>query len=132
MASAEYHRQWRKRNPSKAAAAQARHKAKDPEAYRIAQGTWRRNNPERAMFIRQKSSARSRGATEFMPAAEFTVLWRERHCHWCGCELHDSFRWFDHIIPLCYGGQHTFANVVASCANCNIRREWERKRSKEY
>ena len=132
MVDAKYHREWRKKNPGKAAATQARYKSKDPNAYRIAQGQWRRRQPEMWAFTKQASSARARGATEFMSREEFAMLWRERHCHWCDCELHESFRWFDHIIPLCYGGQHTFANVVASCANCNIRREWERKRSKDY
>lgn len=48
-------------------------------------------------------------------------------CHWCALPLHPSFTNIDHIRPLAFGGQHTKENVVMACANCNMRREWERK-----
>lgn len=78
-------------------------------------------------FWRARTRARRRGATQFMSLEEWETLRSSKLCHWCGLELHPSFSHVDHVIPLCEGGQHTVENVVLSCANCNMRREWERK-----
>lgn len=78
-------------------------------------------------YARGKTRARQKGATQFMSFDEWCELRSVRSCHWCGCELHESFRNVDHIQPLCWGGQHTRENCVMSCSNCNARREWERK-----
>ena len=43
-------------------------------------------------------------------------------CHYCGEELTDSTRSFDHVVPLAEGGRHALANLVLSCIDCNGRR----------
>lgn len=78
-------------------------------------------------FWRGRASARRRGATQCMSLEEWETLRSSKSCHWCGLELHVSFTNVDHVVPLAEGGQHTVENVVLSCANCNVRREWERK-----
>ena len=82
---------------------------------------------ERGIWLSCKATAKKRGATEFCTFEEWTELRKEPVCSWCGCWLHPAFRQVDHIVPLCRGGQHIRSNLAASCANCNTRREWERK-----
>lgn len=83
-------------------------------------------------YSRSQSCARRRGATQFCTKEEWVELRKGTTCAWCGCLLHQAFTHVDHVVPLCRGGQHTRDNLVLSCANCNMRREWERKRSKDY
>lgn len=78
-------------------------------------------------YGRAKSSAKKRGATQFCTKEEWVELRKGTACAWCEGGLHPSFTHVDHVIPLCEGGQHTIDNLVLSCANCNARREWERK-----
>ena len=78
-------------------------------------------------FWRAASCARRRGATQFCTEQEWADLRKGTACAWCEVGLHPSFTHVDHVIPLCEGGQHTRDNLVLSCANCNVRREWERK-----
>ena len=78
-------------------------------------------------FWRARTRARRRGATQFMSLEEWETLRSSKSCHWCGLELHPSFSHMDHVVPLSEGGQHTVENVVLACANCNMRRDWERK-----
>lgn len=76
-------------------------------------------------YISGISNARRRGATQFLSLAEWRALNAVTACHWCSLTLHRSFTHFDHVTPLSLGGQHTADNLVASCANCNMRRAWE-------
>ena len=92
---------------------------------------WGQQNPDRYEFSRAQTSARHRGVTEFMSFEEWCQISAATVCHWCGLTLHRSFRNIDHIRPVAFGGQHTADNVVMACANCNARREWERKTKKE-
>ena len=78
-------------------------------------------------FWRAKARAKKKGATQFMSVEEWESIKASHSCHWCGMGLHLSFTHTDHVIPLCEGGQNTVENVVMSCANCNLKREWERK-----
>src|SRR5262249_37448625 len=95
--------------------------------YDPARKRWYVENLDRVDFSRARTRARKAGATEFMSFEEWTTFRASTQCHWCGLDLHISFRTIDHVRPLVYGGQHTVDNVVASCWNCNMRREWERK-----
>lgn len=78
-------------------------------------------------FWRAKTRAKRLGASSFMSIEEWEIIRSALHCHWCKLELHISFTQVDHIVALCEGGQHTAENVVVACANCNIRREYERR-----
>jgi len=92
-----------------------------------ARDRWYLRNFEKTDFHHAQTRARKAGATAFLSFEEWLVLRANKNCHWCECELHPSFRNVDHVQPLAFGGQHTAENVVMSCANCNQRREWERK-----
>lgn len=97
------------------------------EQYDATKRRWSEKNPDRHDFSKAQTGARTRGATEFMSFPEWLDISKATECHWCGLALHRSFRNIDHIRPLAFGGQHTADNVVMTCANCNMRREWERK-----
>jgi len=48
------------------------------------------------------------------------VFARDRHrCQYCGS---DHRLTVDHVIPRSKGGDHTWENVVTSCAPCNLRK----------
>lgn len=121
---------WRGRRPECkacfAVAAAARFKLRK-EAWDPARKRWYANNLDASDFSRARSRAKRCGATEFMSRAEWTAMRSTTVCHWCNCSLHPSFTTVDHIIPLVEGGQHTFANVVQTCWNCNLKRDWIRK-----
>ena len=71
--------------------------------------------------------AKKAGAVVTLTHDEWRAINAETECHWCGLALHESFRNIDHIVPLVEGGEHSKSNLVSACANCNMRREWERK-----
>jgi len=71
--------------------------------------------------------AKKAGAVVTLTHDEWRAINAETECHWCGLALHESFRNIDHLVPLVEGGEHSKSNLVSACANCNMRREWERK-----
>lgn len=54
-------------------------------------------------------------------------------CAYCGCDLSESGKHLDHIIPIAKGGKHTANNVHWTCPTCNLSKgdkleeEWLRK-----
>lgn len=40
-------------------------------------------------------------------------------CFYCGCELNDSNRTIDHIVPINKGGTNDIKNLVCCCHDCN-------------
>jgi 5-methylcytosine-specific restriction endonuclease McrA len=43
-------------------------------------------------------------------------------CHYCTRQLdHDTFSW-DHLLPLCRGGDNRADNKVRACRRCNNRK----------
>ncbi|WP_254434791.1 HNH endonuclease [Magnetospirillum sp. UT-4] len=66
---------------------------------------------------------------EYIPAARrpaftrFNVFLRDRFaCQYCGDELPAHDLTFDHVVPRALGGRTTWANVVAACSPCNLRK----------
>lgn len=58
------------------------------------------------------------------------ILRRERRrCFYCLERLKRGGLWFDHVVPLAYGGWPTEDNVVACCVRCN---RWKHTRPAEY
>ena len=100
--------------------------------YREYKGSYYAENLERASWLRSITRARKAGVTQFLSFDEWKVLRNDRACHWCGMGLHPSFRHIDHVTPLSRGGQHSADNLVASCANCNMRRMWEQRTEHKY
>lgn len=54
-------------------------------------------------------------------------------CAYCGCDLNESGKHLDHIIPISRGGLHTAHNVHWTCPTCNLSKgdsledEWLKK-----
>lgn len=84
---------------------------------------------------------------EVDPAVSIASL-RERDgdlCRYCGREMEfipgrdRAYRpllaTIDHVVPICRGGSHTFANTVLACRRCNTSKngktlaEWEAGRA---
>ena len=81
----------------------------------------------RHAYWQARARARRRGALITLTLAEWREVYASPTCHWCQMELHPSIRHIDHIVELSAGGEHSRSNLVAACANCNLRRAWERK-----
>ena len=111
------------------AATKTRYAKNRPKYMALCREHYKRNREPGGMYdySRLASCARRRGATQFCTKEEWVELRKGTACAWCGCLLHQAFTHVDHIVPLCQGGEHTRDNLVLSCANCNVRREWERK-----
>jgi len=95
------------------------------------QGYIRRSRKKRAAageggYQTSLSRAKKRGARITLTLAEWQEVYFGTECHWCGGALHRSFTHVDHIVPLADGGEHSRSNLVTACANCNMRRKWER------
>jgi 5-methylcytosine-specific restriction endonuclease McrA len=53
----------------------------------------------------------------------FNVFLRDRFsCQYCGGGATASELTFDHLVPRSLGGRTTWENVVAACADCNMRK----------
>lgn len=54
-------------------------------------------------------------------------------CYYCGMSIPKGKLELDHVIPLVKGGQHSAANMAASCEHCNATKssklpsEWQRE-----
>jgi 5-methylcytosine-specific restriction endonuclease McrA len=52
----------------------------------------------------------------------FNVFLRDGfRCQYCGTNKLDQLT-FDHVVPRAYGGRTTWANIVAACAPCNLKK----------
>jgi len=58
---------------------------------------------------------------------------QNQKCAYCGCDLNESGKHLDHIIPISKGGLHTTNNVHWTCPACNLSKgdkleeEWLKK-----
>ena len=53
----------------------------------------------------------------------FNLFLRDRFsCQYCGDVFHSEDLSFDHVVPRSRGGRTTWANVVAACGICNLRK----------
>jgi hypothetical protein len=61
-------------------------------------------------------------------AADIAMLLKEtRICSLCSVRMtglsgQPSSKHVDHVVPICVGGTHTFANLRVICARCNLSR----------
>lgn len=71
---------------------------------------------------------RARKQNAFVEAVSKKKLlkWQGGRCYHCGCKIrldvdapHPKSLTLDHLIPFAHGGEHSYANTVASCFNCN-------------
>ena len=51
---------------------------------------------------------------------DMAVLRQNYQCHYCLDGITHKTATADHMVPLCEGGEHSDANIVASCKPCNL------------
>ena len=86
-------------------------RAADPER-------WRKNRAQSSM------RRRARLANVEQEHVDRDVVYRRDNelCGICGGKVNKADMSIDHIIPIIYGGPHTYANVQLAHINCNKRR----------
>ena len=58
-----------------------------------------------------------------LPCTRRGVIARDREtCQYCGAQPGRALLTIDHVVPRAKGGQTTWENVVAACAECNHRK----------
>lgn len=90
---------------------------------------YQRTNPDRITqrrIVNKRRRARKRAA--FVEDVDVTSLlrWQKGRCYHCNHKIdidqtapHPKSLTLDHLIPLALGGDHSYANTVASCWKCN-------------
>jgi len=82
---------------------------------------WRRRHPEMAKAIFLRSRAKRRGAKVVERVYRKKVYERDHGCcHLCNNPVAFKNMHLDHVIPVSRGGEHSYANVKASHATCNL------------
>ncbi len=62
-------------------------------------------------------------ATRSPAFTRFNVFLRDHFsCQYCGVSQAANSLTFDHVVPRSRGGRTTWENVVAACADCNMRK----------
>lgn len=126
---------WREANPewhrrlmrewAKTPKGRARSAAR-AQAARDAGKDWKRANPEAWRRMKSNHEAKRRAAkqtTEVEPIDRMAVYERDQgRCGICGDPVDVRAFHLDHVIPLCKGGPHTYANVQVAHPLCNIRK----------
>lgn len=96
--------------------------ARDPDAERQRMQVYKQAHPEIA--------GRHRGGRNRLAAARSSdgtltreilrdMISRATTCEYCGCNLAETKKSFEHKIPLSRGGKHSIANVIVACWPCN-------------
>ncbi|WP_327712384.1 HNH endonuclease [Streptomyces sp. NBC_00464] len=117
----EYNRRWRKGHPARAAQ-HDRGRSQSPERQEYNR-RWRESNQERrkAHLIKSRILYRARkAAATVVPFTvdEMLADWEEYDlygCAFCG----GPYEEIEHLMPLSRGGEHSLANIVPSCIECN-------------
>jgi hypothetical protein len=79
---------------------------------------------------RRKNGAKRRARKRAAYVEDVDVMqllqWQNGRCYHCDCKirldvdtLHAKSLTLDHLVPLALGGEHSYANTVASCRECN-------------
>ncbi len=77
--------------------------------------TRRRRHETNRKERKRKARLRRRGAAQIRDE----LLQEDPHCWFCGLELSPGIATFDHLVPICLGGETSRSNGVLACANCN-------------
>ncbi|MGW2514995.1 HNH endonuclease [Streptomyces scopuliridis] len=110
---------YRTSNPEAVRQRKAAHYTANRSAVRAKNVAWKQSNPER---VRLHNAARraQRVAATLAPFThdELLASWAEDDlygCAFCG----GPFEEIEHLVPLSRGGEHSIANLVPSCIECN-------------
>src|SRR5687767_8372109 len=85
---------------------------------------YRTNNPEKVRACEKACDANRRAAFGKITTADIqdAIACSEGRCPYCIKELVFGDIHIDHCIPLSRGGSNTRENIVACCAECNLRK----------
>lgn len=129
-------REYRRKNPERAKAWQARNKAKNGDKIRARAKAYyrankerciawvkenRKKNPERTRELARGWQAKRRALKAGGVSAVETAEWfkaQPKVCHWCGVKCAKNAE-IDHIIPISRGGEHQLRNLCVACLPCN-------------
>ena len=119
-------RAYRLAKPDKQAAYNRAWREANPEKSRALVRAWAANHPEKRRISKLASNhrRRSRKLNAFVEDVDHAVVFK-RDSGICGiCNLSvDPTDWhLDHVVPLCKGGEHSYANVQVSHPSCNMQK----------
>ncbi len=100
--------QWRAANPAKQHAIAVRYRAAHPEKVRAR--------------VARRLARQLDAFVENIDIAELAQRDNGR-CGVCGKSVVPAMRSVDHILPLSFGGEHSYANTRLTHLRCNIRRQ---------
>lgn len=111
--------EWRKADPARAAASQARYRRENPEKVAANLARWHAANPEKVKAHR----VTRKGLVKNAPTVPFTgkqlaerMAYYGNRCWMC----RGAFDHVDHVKPLSKGGSNMLSNLRPSCAFCNL------------
>jgi len=131
-------KKWRSENPEKVAAQYARQRKNNEQGYFERQRRYRerhkhqlfekgrRYRAENKRYFLEKAAQRRKLKKDTSDGtvtnAYLTSLLasQDYRCVYCKCDLNDSGKHLDHIVPLSRGGLHTASNVQWTCPTCNL------------
>jgi 5-methylcytosine-specific restriction endonuclease McrA len=128
---------WRKKNPDKEIAYQAKYRASNPEAqiakgiaYRAAnpekvkayKAAWDRANPEDCrIYVHNRRVKESASGKLSKGLAEKLLKLQRGKCACCGKDLSAGYH-LDHNMPIALGGTNTDDNIQLLCPTCNLQK----------
>ena len=120
-------KQWQRENPDRVrdnnAKAYAAWSPEDHEANRLRVKAWQTTNPERVRETsrvatrRREARKRNQFVEDVYPLVVLEVC--DGVCGLCGNDVDPQDFHVDHIVPLSWGGQHSYANCQVAHPHCN-------------
>jgi 5-methylcytosine-specific restriction endonuclease McrA len=111
---------WRENNPEKVRETNRKWYRSNQDKARESIRKWHQNNPEKRRALYQRRRARKAAAqVEDFSAQDLADYWESLGidgCVYCGAPYEHA----DHIQPLALGGEHSRANLLPACADCNL------------
>lgn len=129
-------RQWYLDNQKYAIKQATAYVSKNPEKHKAYQLAWRKRNPAKWHAKEARRRALEKGAVTDRESVEwfFTVIRNQDTvtCSYCGKDIDALKAHVDHIVPLSCGGDHLPDNFAVACPTCNLSKhnhllqEWKR------
>lgn len=119
----EYRREWESVNRESRAEGHRRWYAANRERAADRSRSWRLRHPERYLTAARHYAANRRARIAAATIIPFTV--DEMLAHWADLDLYGCafcggpYEDIEHLVPLSRGGEHSLANIVPSCIECN-------------
>lgn len=132
----ERDKKYREENPDIEFEKQKRYREKHKERLYLKGKKYREEHLDYFYNKARERKLSQKAASDGTVTLEFErFLFDEQHgrCAYCDCDLNESGKHLDHIVPLARGGLHTANNVHWTCPTCNLSKndkleeEWLRK-----